>query len=244
MDDLEHISLGETAPGVVDQLYREMDKACAGEVALEKNWMRVGQLIVKCKQTEDWRGKGFESFEKFMQFLRERYQRGKTQLWGYMTVAEHLLPIMPEEQLQAIGISKALEIRRAMAKAERTDVPKELLAQAAAGTISTEQLKAELSRAFNTTPDEKGTWRDTGGFFATKDEWDEWTRAVKMTVKLLNIAPHVPDHIQRKEILLHWAREFYATHAHDVYGPVTAPIIPKLMLPQPTSEESECQPVG
>lgn len=243
--DTEHIALsgaasGEQAEILLAEIYHQLGEASANEIVLEQSWMRLGELLLKFKQGECWRPLGFTSFENFMLSLRDKYKRGKTQLWSYLTVAEKLLPSIPSDVLEEIGISKALELKRAITQNGGKPIPPELIAKARLVDITIKQLRAELGKAFNFAPDDKGTWFDLGGFFISPDERKEFVAGVKLTITLLGIKKDIPEHIQRKEIFLNWMREFAATHAPEIYGPAEPVNTPaKLMLPAASAVANE-----
>jgi hypothetical protein len=239
-----HISLEEcttlavdSAGGLLEEIYAQLDKASADEVVLEQSWMRLGKLLLRCKNAEAWRPAGFQSFELFMLHLRDRYNRGKTQLWSYMTVAEKLSPTIDAKTLEEIGISKALELKRGLKKSGGKAIPQEIIDKARLQATTIKEVRALLAQAFNLSPDDKGTWFDLDGFFVTTEEKQEFVSAVRTTLALLGIAKDIPNHIQRKEVIFAWAREFIGTHAAEVHGPQEMQNTPAtLVLPGPVPD--------
>lgn len=244
MNDLEHIELTVATPvsspqaiegTAADRLQAinaQLATACANEFVLEQSWVRLGRLLVQSEALEDWRPLGFGSFEDFMTDLRQRYKRGRSSLWSYLTAAKVLLPILPAEALEHMGIKKALELKRGLAQGGGKPLPAEVIADALNDDKTVPELRAAIGRAFNLAPDDKGTWFDLQGFYATKEERAEFVNCVRMTMSLNGIRKDIPEHIQRKELFMAWVREFWATHAAEVYGPSEQVNTPaKLMLP-------------
>jgi hypothetical protein len=223
--DVEH------AGGLLEEIYEQLETATANEFVLEQSWTRLGKLLLRAKVVEAWRP-AFESFDLFMGHLRDRYNRGKTQLWSYLTVAERLLPLMDEATLEEIGISKALEIKRGLKKSGGNIVPQEIIDKAKLRETTIKEVRALLAQAFNLAPDDKGTWFDFDGCFMTPEERKEFVGAVRTTLTFLDIKKDIPEHIQRKEVFLSWMREWIGTHAAEVHGPKQLQNTPaKLMLP-------------
>jgi hypothetical protein len=229
---MEHIALGpdEIIPahadtlsspvsdGLLGQIYAQLGEASANEVVLERSWMRLGEMLRRCKEGGEWRAH-FPSFEHFMLDLRTRYNRGKTQLWAYLTVAEKLLPTIPAETLEEIGISKAMELKRAMAKSGKP-VPQNVLDVARQQKTTIKELRALLGETFNIDNGaERGSWFDFDGCYFTAEERKEFVACILISKAALGLTNDIPEHIQRKEIFLNWAREFVGTHAADVYAP-------------------------
>lgn len=223
-----------------DQIYGHLDKLVAAQVGLERGFAHLGALLCDFKAREVWRPLGFVSFDIFLGDLYTRYRLRKSQLYSYLTVAEQLLPHYSAEALEEMGISKALEIKRAVKANNNKALPDTIIAAARKGETTTRELRVLIGETMNLPDDrEQGAWFDFGGTYLTKDERAEYAAACNVGILVLGIKPHVPEHIQRKEVLLAMAREFFATHAPDVYGPASAPVAePVLILPpMPTPAE-------
>lgn len=219
-------------------IYEQLGAAAENETVLEHSWMKLGALLVKFKAAEYWRTLGYQTFADFMLELRDKYNRGRTQLWSYLTVAEKLLPIIPAATLEEIGITKALEIKRALASGKT--IPPEIIEAARKQTTTIKELRAALGAALNfSMGGQPGTWFDFNGTYLTAEEREEFRQAVKLTITLLEIAPHVPEHIQRKEIFFAWLREFIGTHAAEVYAPQAGPTESTLLLPARPDEGAD-----
>jgi hypothetical protein len=205
--------------------------------------MRLGELLSVCKAGEHWRAAGFEGFPAFMADLGAKYKRGKTQLWAYLNAHEALSALVAPNVLERIGISKCLEIRRQLKKANGKPLTPELIEMAQQQSVTTKELRAALCTAFSVVDDQPtGTWFDCDGFYVTPEERKEFIAAVKLTMKLLGIQPHVPEHIQRKEIFFAWLREFSGTHAADVYGGASINTPAKLLTSGQQTQTGNTQP--
>lgn len=207
-------------------IYGVLGQIVPKEAELEHSYVRLGSLLAAFKAGEHWRGliaatgQPYPNFDAFMLELRDQYNRGRTQLWAYLSVAEKLLPVIPADTLDEMGISKAQEIKRALSVVGRKITP-EILAAAVDPKVTIKELRAVLAVAFNITDDTRptGTWFDFDGCFFEPDERKEFVDAVKVTTALLGLKKEIPAHVQRKEVFLAWAREFFGTHATEVYGP-------------------------
>ena len=83
---------------------------------------------------------------------------------------------------------------------------------------TTKELRGDIGKALNLTPEPDGTWFDWGGSFLTKEEKDFMKEAILVTIGLLGIKADVPESVQRKAVFKAWAEEFYATHSPEFYG--------------------------
>jgi hypothetical protein len=205
------------------EIYNQLGAAAADEIVLEQSWMKLGLLLAAFKANEGWRPLGYPSLDAFMLELRDKYHRGRTQLWSYLTVAEKLGPVISTEALEQMGISKALELKRALVKADGKPLPDSVVA-AALTSMTIKELRGQIGQAMNLPDDrEPGTWFDFDGCFMTPDERKEFKEAVVITEKLLELSRATPDPIRRKAIFFAWLREFVGTHAAEVNGPTPGP---------------------
>src|SRR5208282_5626511 len=190
-------------------IYNVLENTTVTAFQLEQSWIRLGVLLSNFKAQEYWRELKYASFEIFMEELKDRFHRGRTQLWGYLSVAEQLLPTISADKLEEMGISKALELKRAQKKLNGKPLPPALLEAALNSAVTTKELRGDIGKALNLTEETAGTWFDLDGFFMDKSERDEFKEAFVATELLLNLSKTLPDHVRRKEVILTWMREFY-----------------------------------
>ena len=197
-----------------------LDEAGDQEYALDHSWMHLGRLLAQFKTQEAWRDTGYISFDAFMEDLRKKYKRGRTQLWAYLTVAETLNKQIEGYQLEEMGISKALVLKHALKKSGKDKLPADLIEAALRRQVTAKELRAMAAEAMNIelAPD-RGTWFDFDGCYMTPEDRKEFRECVTMTEKLLDLPKELPEHIRRKEIFFAWMKEFFGTHAAEVYGP-------------------------
>lgn len=208
------------AQQLLQEIEAQLGQAVQNEAILERSWIHLGILIIKFRDSEGWRDCGFQSYGNFMNYLKDKYKRGRTQLWSYESICDELLPAgLNAETLEQIGVTKCLELKKAFVRNGRKALPESVIEKAKLPEVTGKELRGEIGKALNSPEDEKGTWFDFDGCYLTKEEKDEFIACVFMTKKLLGISNHIPEHIQRKEIFKAWWSEFFGTHAHDVFGP-------------------------
>lgn len=222
-----------------DEIYGQLETATSQEFALAQRWTHLGVLLYQFKAAECWREVGYTTFDDFMLELKTKYNRGRTVLYGYLSVAENLLPTISASTLEEIGISKALELKRAMKKLDGKPLPPELLEAALKPAVTTKELRADIGKALNLTEEPAGTWFDLDGFFMDKEERAEFKEAFLATEGLLNLSKALPDHVRRKEVILNWMREWYGTHAADFSGVEQPPNQAAVFIQHPTVAEAE-----
>ena len=234
------------------RIYNELEGTSVACFALDQSFVRVGVLLAEFKAKEFWRAYPdlYKTFDDFISELKIKFKRGRTQLYSYLTVAEVLLPTIDAEKLEQMGISKALELKRAMKKLEGKPLPSVLLDAALDSTKTTKELRGTIGQALNLEPDQAGTWLDLDGFFMTPEERKEFKDAFLATEALLGLTRETADHIRRKEVILTWMREWYGTHAAEVNGakqPVNvAPVLVQSAhaIIEPADDELDACPTG
>ena len=228
----EHIEVVVNVAELLRQeIYTQLGKAEVEEASLDHSWMKLGVLLAAFKAKECWRElDGYVTFDEFIGELKHRYNRGRTQLYAYLGVAETLGPIIPAETLERIGVSKAMELKRAMVKSGK-QLPESLIAAAQESTTTIKELRGLVGEALNLADDRTpGTWFDFDGCFFTKDEREEFKAAVVLTERLLELSKDLPDHMRRKAIFTAWMQEFVGTHAAEINGPAMTTTSAKLVL--------------
>lgn len=232
-----------TAEDYRQSIYVQLDGLCAAEVGVGRGYIRLGVMLLDFKQREVWQELGYASFDAFMGELVTRYQRGRTALYSYLGVAEKLLPIIDADSLEEMGIGKAMEIKRALKHANGKAIPEDIITDARLAEKTIADIRADLAKAFNIAPLEKGRWYDLQGFYMTPEEWAEFVACVRLTKSVLEISNETPDHIQRHEIFMAWMREFKATYEPQVNAPQEMQNTPAVLL-LPGTAEKECPHCG
>jgi len=224
------------------KIYNVLENGTVTEFSLSQTWTRLAVLLHKFKAAENWRELCYTTFDEFMLELADRYKRRRTSLYGYLSVAEHLLPTISEEKLEQMGISKALEVNRAMKQLNGKPLPDGIIEAALDEKKTVKELRGDIGKALNTTEESGGSWFDLSGFFITPEEKAEFKEAFQATELLLDIKPNVPDHIRRKEVILTWMREWWGTHAAEANGAdcessIATFIRPGVRLPDPDIDD-------
>jgi len=161
----------------LDEIIERIQK---GETHLAKSYVSLGIVLFKIRSKRSWADE-FKSFGDFIESVKERIKIGRTQIYQYVSTVEKLLPSMSETDLEAVGISKAIELQR-IVLATGNRPPKELVDKALDPCTTREEIKGAVFELLNVKSQaEKGTYRDLGGFYATEDEWKEVSDAFTAT---------------------------------------------------------------
>lgn len=179
----------------------------------ESSFAQVGAYLLEVRNKKFWLLWDFQTFGDFIESLEFK---GRTQLYNTISVAEKLLPHSSIQDVTEMGISKANVLAKSGTKPSD-----DILEKAKNPDVTISELKAAVFEANNQQPDgqEKGTYRDLGGFYATNDEWAEIQQAFNYAEQIdPAIRNEVPAFIRMKEILLRMSREFIAQYGPQFEG--------------------------
>lgn len=185
------------------------------EQKLEHGYAKLAYMLEEVAEKRYWNGR-YESFGAYLDYIGGTYNIGKSQLYNYRSAARDLEGSVTSSQMDTMGISKALVLRDA--KNNTGLIPEKALNAAMDPKTTTDNLKKLLFDAQNPIVPESGKWvkLDFSGYY-TEEEKQEISDA-------MNAARHgdpvinqkLPDHMQSKEVLIRFAREFLAANAGSV----------------------------
>ncbi len=194
-----------------------LDSIQAHQIRLATNYVQLGTAMLKAQDRKLWIDWEFRSWGSFVVYVCKKIGRERSQLYAVVSTTQLLLSSVSENDLNAIGISKAQELARFVKQSGRS-VPDSLLELAKNETTTVEQLHAAVLEELHEKGEERGKWWDYwGGSYFLPDEKQEVLDAMRVA-RLTDppISDTDPDHTQRKAILLKFAREFAGTYAHEV----------------------------
>lgn len=218
-----------------------LNSISAHELRLAKSYARLGSKLKEMKANFYWMSLGYNRFSEYLEFIRGRIGRERSQVYAILSVAETLLPAMTEEQLETVGITKAHELRRLVNQGGSLDAafyipldPKfipepgmdqffgqpdnavhltavRIMDYAADPKVTAKQLRVKINELLHVTEDVQGLWYDLPGFYATPDERKEIEQFWELGRKLLSPKDEQQDHVWRKVVFLDAVRECVGT---------------------------------
>jgi hypothetical protein len=203
----------------IDQLVGQIS---THELRLAKSYARLGSKLREVKNQQYWMSYGFERFSSYLESIRARIGRERSQVYAILQVAEALLPVMTEEQLETIGITKAHELRRLLAQGgslesefQEASDPEgssvRIMDYAADPKVTAKQLRVKVNEVLHVKEDVQGLWLDLGGFYATPDERKEIEQFWELGKKLLAPAEEQQEHAWKKVVFMDAVREALST---------------------------------
>ena len=198
-----------------------LNSISAHELRLAKSYARLGSKLKEMKANFYWMSLGYERFSAYLEFIRGRIGRERSQVYAILSVAETLLPAMTEEQLETVGITKAHELKRLLKEGgniESEFVDKDYAAEAvrimdyaADPKVTAKQLRVKVNELLHVTEDVQGLWLDLGGFYATQDERKEIEQFWELGKRLLAPKDEQQEHVWKKVVFMDAVREAVST---------------------------------
>ena len=197
---------------------------CSHEERLSHSYARLGSLLREVKLQQYWVAYGFDRFSSYLETIREKIDRRRSQLYAILSVAEVLLPHISESKLEEIGITKAHELRRLVQNdgnvhAEVLDPDDQT--EDACGTVqimdyalrpkvTAAQLRVKVNELLHIHELPSGLWLELPGFYATPDERKEIEEFWKLGKQVLEITSE-SEHELHKQVFLAAVRESVST---------------------------------
>jgi hypothetical protein len=185
----------------------------AAEQQLEKGYGKLAFMLKDVSENRYWDGE-YKSFSEYLTYLSSTYRLGRAQFYNYLSAARDLN--VTEDQLNTMGISKALVLRDA--KNFNPILPVGAVKAALDPEVTTKELKEILFKANHVPPPDEGEWMDLNfEFMVTPEE-----RLVLENAA--NAARHgdptvsekLKPSAQLKAIALKWAMEYLSSNSNDV----------------------------
>lgn len=192
-----------------------LDTIESGYTTMVRGYARLGVALLEVRTKKFWSLWGFDSFGSYIDSIKDRVDRERTQLYNAITVAQHLLPAgVPEDKLNEMGITRGNILASHVRRTGRLEPV--LLEQALDKRVRIAELKAAAFAAENIPESQlegPGRYFDFGGAYLTDDEREEYQYACSLAERVdPAIRSDVSSSYRTKEIMLRFAREFVSEH--------------------------------
>lgn len=203
------------AKAKLEEVETLVSNLAAAEGLLEAGYAKLAFLMNEVSANRYWTGT-YGSFGEFLNHLSEKFNLKKSQLYNYLSVARELGGIVTEDQLNTMGISKALALREA--KLTSGTVPESVIEAALNPTTTIKDVKKMLYDEGHAPKPEDSSWMSLDfSCYVSDSEREEINNACNAARHTdPPISPTLKDFMQRKQILLRFAREFLGAYSGDV----------------------------
>ena len=200
----------EQARNILQATEREAEKLGDFSSDLEYGFVGLGFRLLEVAELRYWQVQ-YEKFRDYVQDLAPKCGKTPDQLHRYFLTVRDLSDTFTKEQLQLMGITKAMFIRGK--KDYLVIMPQEVVDAAVNPDVTVAELK-EITSKFLNEPEDEGDWMDLGAeFYVSAEERATLEDAIKSAmhtdpvIKLTN-----SKSAQMKDVVLRWAMEFLGSH--------------------------------
>lgn len=186
-----------------------LDDSRATQEHLARNFIQIGIALLEVDKSRAWTLRSHSS-DGYIKSCEARFGKGRTALYGFKSVAENLLPHLPEQKLLEMGISKAQPLAQYVKRTGKTPSA-ELLADAFNPKVEVEEFRASVAGALHEKP-EKGKWYDLGGFFVSPEEKEEIDRGLEQAANNEPLPDNCSEWMRKKIIIQRLVAEFLSTY--------------------------------
>ena len=192
----------------------EAASLAAAEGACESGYAHLGWLLFEVAELQLWR-LNYTTFKDYLRSVSEVSKKTVAQLHRYFLTVRDLSDTFSAAQLETIGITKAMQLRKA--KDYAIILPKIIAEAALDSRITTQDLKKIISTTLKL-PEDDGDWFDLGAeFYVNPEERATIEAAVRAAEQCDPVTKKTIDiSMQRKDVVLKWCMEFLATYGETV----------------------------
>jgi hypothetical protein len=182
----------------------------AAENGLERGYARLGYLILEVSEMQYWRIT-CDSFYQYLQTLAVKFNRSAGRLQQYFLAVRDLNDTFTIHQLEAIGITKAVQLRQA--KDYAIVLPSVVVDAALDSNVTAAALRKLIATTLRL-PDDPGDYFDMEfEFIVTPEERATLEDAVNAAMhEDPVIKSTISKMAQKKEVALRFAMEFLGSH--------------------------------
>jgi hypothetical protein len=210
MSDLKHI---DEAADVLQKVNTQVEMLASAENKLERGYAYLGYLLLEVYEMQYWRVR-FESFRAYLQSVADEYHRSSGRLHQYFLTVRDLSDTFNRNQLETMGITKAIQIRGA--KDYAIVLPPNICDAALDPNVTVQELRKLIATVLKF-PDEDGEWLDLDFEFMVSPEERATLESAIEAAKHCDpvIKSTISRSAQMKEVALRWAMEFIGGHPSE-----------------------------
>ena len=202
-----------TGTTALNEVQKQAAQMASVDDQFEKGYAHLGWLILEVAEMHYWRVH-HNSFRDYLKSISEISKKSVEQLQKYWLTVRDLSGTFSRDQLEEMGISKAIKLRSA--KDYAIVLPSVIINAALDPKVTV----AGLKKIINTTlkmPEDDGDWMDLDcGFYVNADERATIEAAVDVAMHTEPLTKAgVDKSVQMKDVMLKFAMEFLSVHSGD-----------------------------
>lgn len=163
---------------VLKRVQAQADILGLAENTLDRGYAHLGWMLLEVQQMQYWRLL-HNTFRDYVKVLAAHAHKTPGQLQRYFLTVRDLSDTFDAEQLEIIGITKALQLRQA--KDYAIVLPKSVIDAALDPKVTAKELKREIATTLKM-PEEEGNWLDLEFEFLVTPEQRKFAEQVMASV--------------------------------------------------------------
>lgn len=171
MSDFKHADEGQR---ILFQVTARAEEMAKQEDSLESGYARLGWMLLEVSEMQYWRVH-HQTWRDYLKSVAMVSRKSPAQLMQYFLTVRDLTDTFSCEQLETMGITKAIRLRAA--KDYLLVIPEEVSKAALDPAITVKELKAIVSKLMGA-PEEEGDWMDLEMEFMVTPEQRVFTEQV------------------------------------------------------------------
>jgi len=211
VSDLKHM---DEATAVLKRVDTQVAMLASAENGLERGYAYLGYLLLEVYEMQYWRVH-FSSFREYLNDIGSKFNRSAGRLQQYFLTVRDLSDTFTRPQLEAMGITKAIQLRQA--KDYAIVLPGEMCAAALDPKITATDLKKLIATLLHMPKDEDGDWMECKMEFMVSPEQ-------RATIQdAINAAMHtdpvtkstISESAQMLDVMMKLSMEYLGAHSGD-----------------------------
>ena len=183
------------------------------ETTSERGYVKLGWLMLEVSEMGYWQVR-YETFTEYLKTVAQISHKSVPQLRQYFLAVRDLSGTFSAEQLEEMGISKALKLRQAKDYAKI--IPQNIVDAALDSTVTVKDLRKLIATELKM-PEEKGDYMNLEMEFMVSPEQraliEQAVEVAKHTEPLTK--PTIAKSQQMLDIMLKFCQEFLGAHSGD-----------------------------
>ena len=211
--DGEDKTMSESNPTILLRVENQAKEMAKAEQLCERGYAHLGYLLLEVAQMQYWRVH-FNTFRDYLKNISLVAKKTPEQLQRYFLTVRDLIDDFKPEELELMGITKAMRLRQA--KDYAIVLPSAIITAALDPKVSAKELKKIISTTL-LIPDEEGDWMDLEmEFMVTAEQRALIEQAIEVAQHTEPLTKStISKSAQMLDVMQKFAMEFLGAHNGD-----------------------------
>lgn len=205
----EFAEIIERGPTVLAEIESRLSELAASEVNFSRLRIRIGMLLKEVQDNKYWQ-ESHESFGAYVESLEAKFHRSRTQCYAYLKLTNELLPLVGEDKLVEMSVSKAQLLSRCKKNTGSLPSP-EVIEMASNSGVSTKAFRQVLLDAKKLPDIPQDGRHHSLEYFATADQQKTINDALLSVKRTENLSG--TDEVQMGQALEAMSQEYLAANS-------------------------------